>query len=213
MSVCEVAQEQFATVMDQSRAVNHSVPVETAPRATNGTDGRLPVTGVTWNAAMQFCNELSALPEETEAGRRYRMPTEAEWEYACRAGNREPHPWSGSRQLGDSSGEAAGIVPPLPLKPVGSYPPNAFGLHDMRGNAWEWTSDWFERAYYGRSPHDNPQGPVAGFIKVVRGGDWRFVGEPCHIDYPMLPPWKFSPVVGIRVVCEEGLVSDDAPGS
>jgi formylglycine-generating enzyme required for sulfatase activity len=72
----------------------------------------------------------------------------------------------------------------------------------MRGNVWEWTADWFDRDYYARSPVNDPQGPARGFIKVVRGGDWRFAGEACHIDYAVLPPWKASPVVGFRVVCE-----------
>src|SRR5690606_15083633 len=133
--------------------------------------------------------------------RNYRLPTEAEWEYACRAGKSESYRWVRQRAAGDRSGEAAGISPPLPLAPVGSYPPNPLGLYDLRGNAWEWTADWFDRDYYARSPVNEPQGPAIGDLKVVRGGDWRFVGENCHIDYPLLPPWKASPVVGFRVVC------------
>jgi formylglycine-generating enzyme required for sulfatase activity len=72
----------------------------------------------------------------------------------------------------------------------------------MRGNVWEWTADWFDRDYYARSPLEDPRGPGDGYIKVIRGGDWRFTGENCRIDYPMMPPWKTNPCVGFRVVCE-----------
>jgi formylglycine-generating enzyme required for sulfatase activity len=161
-----------------------------------------PVVNVTWDEAERFCQELSAMPDERSAGRHYRLPTEAEWEYACRAGDREPYRWDRQRDPADGSGDAAGILPALPLQAVGRYPPNGFGLHDMRGNAWEWCADWFDRDYYARSPIEDPRGPGRGYIKVIRGGSWTFVGEGCKLSYPMMPPWKASPFVGFRVVCE-----------
>lgn len=193
LGVCEVTRDQFLQVLSESNVV---------PSTERGLDGRLPISSVTWEDAHDFCQRLSELPEEQQAGRRYRLPTEAEWEYACRAGRSEPYHWRSQRSAGDASGEAAGILPALPITPVGSYPPNEFGVYDLRGNVWEWTADWFDRDYYARSLKDDPQGPARGYLKVVRGGDWRFVGEPCRIDYAMMPPWKANPVVGFRVVCE-----------
>ncbi len=193
MGQCEVTIEQFAQLMEP-RSDAMIEPVESS---------KLPVTGITWEQANAFCKKLTEREYALGHKRSYRLPTEAEWEYCSREGSRLPYRWYANRQHGDVSGDAAGISPALPILPVGSYPANKFGLHDMRGNAWEWTADWFERDYYTRSPELNPQGPAVGYIKVVRGSDWRFVGEPCHIDYPMLPPWKSNPVVGFRVVCEE----------
>ena len=70
----------------------------------------------------------------------------------------------------------------------------------MRGNVWEWTNDWFDRDYYKWSPVKDPAGPADGYVKVVRGGDWIFVGEGCFINYPPLLPWKASKFIGFRVV-------------
>jgi formylglycine-generating enzyme required for sulfatase activity len=191
----EVTRGEYFRVMGEAGPMHDAAELETER-------DRFPVTGITWDEAAQFCKRLTELDAEREAGRRYRMPTEAEWEYACRSSSIAPYEWLPQRRPGDQTGEAAGILPPLPLVPVGSYPANGFGLHDMRGNAWEWTADWFDRDYYAYSPKIDPPGPSAGFLKVVRGGDWRFVGEPCHIDYSMLPRWKGNPFVGFRVVCE-----------
>ena len=195
MSAHEVTIEQFQSVMGKSFKMSKQTD---APSDSNN----FPVTNITWKDAVKFCSKLSDLPEEKKAGRTYRLPTEAEWEYACRAGKSQPYDWNSQRKANDVSGEAAGIIPALPIAKVGSYPPNEFGLYDMRGNAWEWTADWFDRDYYSRSPQNDPQGPAAGFLKVVRGGDWRFIGEGCLIDYPIMPPWKTNPVVGFRVVCD-----------
>lgn len=197
----EVTRGQYANVMEEV-APNGESNRRTTDMPSSESDGRMPVSAVTWNQAAEFCRRLSLRPEERAARRWYRLPSEAEWEYACRGGESEPYRWQFNRRADDPSGDAAGIFPPLPISPVGSFPGNKFGLFDMRGNVWEWTADWFDRDYYSRSPVDDPRGPAGGFIKVVRGGDWRFVGEPCQIEYAMLPPWKANPFVGFRVVCE-----------
>lgn len=192
LSCYEVTQEQYASVMKHNPSFHSS----------DENTKQYPVEQVTWFDAQEYCEQLSQLASENKSGRRYRLPTEAEWEYACRSGSTQPYYYTGTRLKADKTGETAGIQPPLPLAQVGRYLPNSFGLYDMRGNAWEWCSDWFDRDYYSRSPQIDPQGPEHGYIKVVRGSDWTYIGEGCKINYPMLPPWKSSPFVSFRVVCE-----------
>lgn len=192
----EITQAPFEAIMGRNRSERLA--------SSGGTEaaGEFPVADITWYEAMEFCQRLSDLADEKSKGRAYRLPTEAEWEYACRGGDSRPYVWKAQRAAGDDSGEAAGIEPALPITKVGSYRPNRFGLYDMRGNVWEWCHDWFDRAYYSRSPSRDPLGPAKGYLKVVRGGDWVFVGEVCRINYPIMSPWQRSPFVGFRVVCE-----------
>jgi prepilin-type processing-associated H-X9-DG protein len=192
----EVTQAQYTAVT----GTNPSQHLAGTADAESTDD--FPVENVTWYDAAEFCRLLSETAGEAARNRKYRLPTEAEWEYACRSGQSEPYRWSGRRQPGDNSGEAAGIEPPLPLTKVGSYPANESGLHDMRGNVWEWCRDWFDRAYYSRSPRADPQGPAIGYLKVVRGSDWIFVGDTCRINCQVTSPWHASPMIGFRVVCE-----------
>ena len=191
----EVTQAQYLQVMGKPPAGEQSA------ESPSTLAESLPVVNVTWDEADQFCKTLTSRDAERAASRRYRLPTEAEWEYACRAGNHRAYAWSFSRENSDS-GETAGIEPSLPLVPVKSYPPNPFGLYDMRGNAWEWCADWFDRTYYRRSPPVDPLGPQTGYVKVVRGGDWTFIGEGCKLSYAPMLPWKSNPYIGFRIVCE-----------
>lgn len=196
LGIHEVTVQQFESVIESND------PPDSETSAPSSHEGEFPIVNITWNQTQIYCDSLSELPEEKAAGRRYRLPTEAEWEYACRAGKSEPYRWRSTRLADDQSGDVAGIIPALPLQSVGSFSANELGLFDMRGNAWEWTADWFDRDYYTRSSKEDPQGPASGYIKVVRGADWRFTGESCRIDYPMLPPWKSNPMVSFRIVCE-----------
>lgn len=144
-----------------------------------------PVVNVTWNDAMALARWLG----ETE-GATYRLPTEAEWEYACRAGTRtryhsgdDPGALLRAANLFDedakpywprwSAHALAGHDGFAFTAPVGSFAPNAFGLYDMHGNAWEWTADWHDERYYARSPTDDPPGPATGTVRVRRGGSWH----------------------------------------
>lgn len=155
-------------------------------------DERHPLLNVTWNDAVAMSRWLS----ERE-GHTYRLPTEAEWEYACRAGGRTRY-HAGREVAADASAPAsllriantfdADAVSNWPrwqdfaltghdghafTAPVGSFEPNAFGLHDMLGNAWEWVADWHDETYYARSPAADPRGPDDGSVRVRRGGSWH----------------------------------------
>lgn len=175
-----------------------------------------PVVNVTWNDAQALAAWLS----KTE-GRHYRLPTEAEWEYACRAGTRsryhsgdEPGSLLGTANVFDAS--SASYWPgwqPMALTgndghaftaPVGSFAPNAWGLHDMHGNAWEWVADWHGDTYYAQSPVDDPQGPVDGTVRVRRGGSWHtwpFYARAAYRNWNT-PETRYT-LVGIRLARED----------
>ena len=142
-----------------------------------------PVVCVSWNDAVAFCKWLSR-----KEGKTFRLPTEAEWEYACRAGTTTRY-YSGDdpetlANVGNVFDAAA--KPNFPdwywaikasdgyvfTSPVGLFKPNAFGLYDMHGNARQWCADWYDEEYYATSPTDDPTGPVSGDERVVRGGSW-----------------------------------------
>lgn len=174
-----------------------------------------PVVNVTWNDAQALAAWLS----RTE-GRRYRLPTEAEWEYACRAGTRtryntgdDPTSLRGAANVFDQ--RTAAYWPQwktmaLPADdgfsftaPVGRGAPNAWGLYDMHGNAWEWVADWYGEDYYARSPDDDPQGPADGSVRVRRGGSWHtwpFYARASYRNWNA-PDTRYT-LVGIRLVRE-----------
>jgi sulfatase modifying factor 1 len=144
-----------------------------------------PVVNVTWNDAVAFCEWLSR-----NEGKRYRLPTEAEWEYSCRAGtttryHNHDHPdlQADVARVADGKGRTtfphvqqmviAKDEPGSFTAPVGRLRPNLFGLHDMHGNVWEWCSDWYGEDYYAKSPVDDPRGPDSGKVRVRRGGGWN----------------------------------------
>ncbi|MBM4089348.1 MAG: formylglycine-generating enzyme family protein [Planctomycetes bacterium] len=136
-----------------------------------------PVERVSWGDAVEFCRRLSTLPDEAAAGRLYRLPTEAEWEYACRAGSTSRYCFGADEsQLVDYAwfSEHKGT------QPVGRKKPNAWGLHDMHGNVWEWCSDWYKDDYHEKSPTDEPTGPVTGSDRVGRGGGWGNPASGCR---------------------------------
>ncbi len=138
---------------------------------------RFPVENVTWETVDEFCRKLSALPEEEAAGRAYRLPTEAEWEYACRAGTTTAYGFGEAFDAGraNSAGHEDWIKRSCE---VGSYAPNAFGLYDMHGNVMEWCRDW--SGDYQDSPVDDPQGPSLGKLRVLRGGSWSILNTWCR---------------------------------
>jgi uncharacterized protein (TIGR02996 family) len=139
------------------------------------TTKRLPVEMISWVDAMAFCRRLSDSPEERKAGRSYTLPTEAQWEYACRGGTTSA--FSTGPTLTPEQANIRGVASEEKRladgpTPVGRYPPNPFGLFDMNGNVWEWCLDFYSAAYYKRSGRTDPPGPRRGTTRVLRGGDW-----------------------------------------
>jgi uncharacterized protein (TIGR02996 family) len=138
-----------------------------------------PVEEVSWEDAVAFCQKLSALPEEKKAGRLYRLPTEAEWEYSCRGGASSSTPFHVGASLSPTQANFDETSLGRPC-PVGSYPANAFGLYDMHGNVWEWCSDWDGEGYHAASPRCDPTGPSGGAFRVYRGGGWISFSGACR---------------------------------
>ena len=155
LGMLEVTQSQYQAVMGRN------------PRFFQGPNR--PVEQVSWLDAVEFCRRLSDLPEEKRAGNVYRLPTEAEWEYACRAGTNTVY------SFGDDSSRLAEYAwfdfnAQGTTHPAGQKKPNPWGLYDMHGNVWEWCQDW-----YGEFPHErvtDPAGPFSGSHRVIRGGSW-----------------------------------------
>jgi uncharacterized protein (TIGR02996 family) len=150
-----------------------------------------PAEGIAWGEAVRFCDQLSELPEERQARRQYRLPTEAEWEYACRAGTESPYHFGHcpSPALANFDGRP---LPDQEVAPVycgravavGSYPPNGFGLYDMHGNVWEWCQDLYDNtAYYLGSPASQGTWDEEGFGHVLRGGSWGDPAVHCRSAY------------------------------
>jgi formylglycine-generating enzyme required for sulfatase activity len=157
-----------------------------------------PVERVSWHEAVEFCKNLSALPEEKAARRFYRLPAEAEWEYACRAGSSTPFHFGNtiSSRLANYGGKLGRT------RKVGSYKPNAFGLYDMHGNVWQWCLDWYGKDYYRTAVKNDPQGPTKGQHRVVRGGAWNEDAANCRsATRAKVPPDKRNNGAGFRVVC------------
>ncbi len=210
IGVFEVTQAEYARVMDDE-----------SPAHFNGERGGgpdHPVENVEWKMAAAFCEKLSARPEERERGRTYRLPTEAEWEYACRAGTVTAFHFGNSLSSREANfngnyphGEAEKGPYLRRTAKVGSYKPNAFGLYDMHGNVAEWCADWYDPDYYSRSPEKDPPGPASGvvpddydnFYLVVRGGCWLDDARACRsaCRQRAMHQNRYR-LIGFRVVCE-----------
>jgi formylglycine-generating enzyme required for sulfatase activity/uncharacterized caspase-like protein len=205
LGVYEVTQGQYERVMGKNPS--HFAPEGAGKDKVRGVDtSQFPVEMVSWDDAVEFCRRLSELPEEKRAGRKYRLPTEAEWEYACRAGSPSYQAFHvgnalSSRQAnfngnspygGAEKGEYLGRT-----AKVGSYKPNAFGLYDMHGGVWEWCADRYDKDYYKSSPRADPPGPreAAGPERVLRGGSWASDAADCRAarrlhDSPAARPYR-----------------------
>jgi formylglycine-generating enzyme required for sulfatase activity len=149
------------------------------------SDPELPITGISWDQAEAYCKSTGG-----------RLPTEAEWEYAARAGTT-------GRFYGrlDDIAWFGGDTPDSAPQKVALKVPNAFGLYDMLGNVAEWVNDWYDAAYYGISPRDNPQGPSLGGGRVVRGGSFLDGSDLLRVSRRDSRPPSATPAnVGFRCV-------------
>ncbi len=159
---------------------------------------RHPVVKINWFDASAYCKWLSK-----KTGKKYRLPTEAEWEYVAKGGSKSKgYSYSGSNNLSevawfDETTYERGTMP------VGTLKANELGIHDLNGNAWEWCLDYFDMHYYKKSPKVNPKGPKNGQFRVIRGGSWYYVSDMATTTgrdgpYPEFSNWNY----GFRVVRE-----------
>ena len=166
----EVTQTQYQTVIGNNPSCYQGALV-------GNQNADLPVENVSLDDAVEFCKKLSELPEEKKAGRVYHLPTEAQWEYACRAGSKTIY----------SFDDEEGLLPEYGwfkrnssqrTHTVGLLEPNAWGLYDMHGNVWEWCSDWYGE--YPKGAVSDPTGPTMGTDRVNRGGCWLYLAANCR---------------------------------
>ncbi len=166
MDKFEVTQKHFEKVMGFNPSIfisgtftgGYLMPGESSKELAKFKGHHRPVERVSWHEAKEYCLELGK-----------RLPTEAEWEYAARAGSTTKYYW------GDKTDESYAWTAKNARSRshlVGQKQPNAFGLYDMSGNVFEWVEDWYEKNYYSESPEMNPKGPATGTGKVMRGGSW-----------------------------------------
>jgi formylglycine-generating enzyme required for sulfatase activity len=197
----EVTQQEFAEVMGYNPSVfsangtekrglaydRLSKPAAGKERVKSADTSDFPVENVSWEEANEFCRRLTDRP--SERGRKYRLPTEAEWEYACKGGARSYQPFHFGNSLSSRQANFNGTLPyggagkgkflKSPCD-VGRYPANGYRLHDMHGNVWEWCSDWYGKDYYEKSPVKDPQGPAQGTERVFRGGAFDCDSRVCR---------------------------------
>lgn len=139
---------------------------------------KLPVETVSWNDCQTFISKLNQL-----TGEQFRLPTDAEWEYAARGGNQSKgYKYSGSKNLDDVAWYMSNSSETHEHE-VATKAPNELGLYDMSGNVLEWCQDWYDRSYYSSSPINNPTGPTSGSYRVLRGGSWNDLSSCCRVAY------------------------------
>lgn len=188
MAATEVTQQQWLKVMGTK-------PGPSAEWQRKDWEN-LPVTGVSWNDSQRFILELNDMDEKYN----YRLPTEAEWEYAARAGSSDLRPFP-REELGKyawyltNSGDETSVV--------ASKQPNAWGLYDIFGNVWEWVNDFYDGEYYKNSPIHDPQGPTTGQRKVRRGGSYHCQPHMVRSAFRAMTGLesRYS-VIGFRLVAE-----------
>jgi formylglycine-generating enzyme required for sulfatase activity len=194
MATTEVTQGQWKTVMGTE-------PWKGEEDVKEGAD--YAASYVSWEDATEYCRKLSQ-----KEGKTYRLPTEAEWEFACRAGSTTMYSFGeDASRLGDYAwyDKNAYDVGEKYTHRAGRKKANAFGLYDMHGNVWEWCQDWYGEDYYGKSPISDPSGPSSGSTRVLRGGSWSrsaLLNRSANRLW-LSPDYRsYLRGLGFRVVCE-----------
>jgi len=166
MGKYEVTQGQWEVIMGDN------------PSYFKNCGDNCPVENVSWNDVQEFIERLNS-----KTGKKYRLPTEAEWEYAARSGGKREK-YAGTNSDADLGSYAWYIMNSgSKTHPVGQKQPNGLGLYDMSGNVWEWVSDRYDQNYYKNSPRNNPKGPSSGSYRVLRGGSWSGVPNAIRASY------------------------------
>jgi uncharacterized protein (TIGR02996 family) len=213
LGVYPVTQEQYQTVMTTNPSFFRAGG-SGAERVAGLDTSQFPVENLTWHAAVRFCKRLAKAEGGPKAGRGYRLPTEAEWEYACRGGSASTTAFHFGATAHSSQANFDGNGPYGKARkgpylnrtcPVGSYAPNAFGLYDLCGNVWEWCSDWFDEDYYEETPRKDPKGPKHGNARSMRGGCWDGLAIACRTAYRIgYLPGSGDSYTGFRVALSAG---------
>ena len=205
MGLTEVTNEQLSAILPPHH-----------PDSGFSPEPDSPAVNVTWEQAVEFCKRLSELE-----GAKYRLPTEAEWEYACRAGTSTPYSFGTDPKLMMDYGRC--LADHFAAAPVASLRPNPWGIYDMHGNVFEWVSDWFSRDYYSdcekKGMVEDPTGPESGGSHVLRSCGWQVDNAracTCAARFPLptLDKKPFAPgpgmreTIGFRVVREIATRSD-----
>ncbi|MDB5389817.1 MAG: pknB 29 [Planctomycetaceae bacterium] len=213
MGAFEVNQGEYVAVMETNPST-FSAKGSAKDKVAGLDTSRFPVESVSWFDAQRFVEQLDKLEKDRMPGWRYRLPTEAEWEYACRGGRVSKGRKVTSFHFGDSLSSmqanffgtfpfgAAATGPNLQRPcPVGMYSPNALGLYDMHGNVSEWCADWYDKDSYGKVLRRDPTGPSKGTDHVLRGGGWPDLGRDCRsASRRHFPPSAWGGSLGFRVV-------------
>ena len=191
MQAMLVTQSQFAKVMGKNPS-NHK----------DGDETKLPVDSISWNTAQEFVKKLNADPEEQRAGRTYRLPTDAEREYSCRAGTKTKFWYGNEPDPKKMNFVGSGIGKP---SPVDAYPPNPWGLHDMHGNLYQACEDAYDKLFAQTGPKDDPLNKEGEF-RVMRGGGFGDIPRRCQAAFrgreaTLAPPGLARSYFGLRVAC------------
>ena len=191
LAACQVTNSEYARFLDATKS--NPPPFW---QDSHFNHPQQPVVAVSWFEAVRYCEWMT-----TVTGRKYRLPTEAEWERAARGKvDGKLFPWGDDPPQSRPDYDKRWKTGP---EPVGGYEPNAFGLYDIGDNVHEWCSDWYQADYYSVSPERNPRGPETGSRRASRGGSWRhhIKVARCSARSSIPPEFQYADY-GFRIACD-----------